>query len=342
MNEPITAYLLNKYLQGDCTPEEEAVVKEWYNSFEADTDHISAISEPQKQAIKDRLRNNIQARIASLNEEPVFETQPQVQKSNVRTLIYTLSGVAAAVIIFFGIYFNKQTAAPDTADNVELVNVTNTTKSIYEQVLSDGSHVWLSPGAQLKFSKKFTGNTREVTMTGESFFEITKNPAKPFIIYSNNMVTKVWGTSFRVRDSKNLSFADVSVVTGKVSVKLVKSNSFGHNNKALNEVMIYPNQQVTYSKKNNELKEKFNIDIKELHIWKKVNISFDNATIESVMPVLNKRFEVNIHTADTKLNAYLLNADFNDLNLPQIMELLKKTLNVSYEVDGTDILLVRN
>jgi ferric-dicitrate binding protein FerR (iron transport regulator) len=194
--------------------------------------------------------------------------------------------------------------------------------------------VWLSPGAQLKYSKVFTGNTRQVSMSGESFFEVTKNPAKPFIINSGHIITKVWGTSFRVRDIKGAATADVTVVTGKVSVKSAADEK---QNGAVNEVMLYPKQQVVFN--HNNLKTNKQAPTRELMIWQKMNLSFDNAPLKQVATTLDKDFDVNISITNDTIKSYTLNADFNGLNLPEILEILHKTLNVSYDIAGGNISL---
>jgi len=329
MKKQVPAYLLKKYLKGQCSPKEELEVEEWYNSFENESDYVSAISVEQKR----RLKNRIASRIGVINPG-------DTGNRGIRYLVYTASGIAACLLIAF--LFFKNTPKPVITD-AGFITVTNTTKNINKQVLSDGSYVWMMPGSRIKYSRTFTGNKREVTLTGESFFQVTKNPAKPFIIYSKNLITKVWGTSFRVRDSKDLPFADVTVVTGKVSVKLLHPLSFHQQPKnkynIAGEVMIYPNQQVTYMKKTQAFAEKTKVDMTALALWKKANISFDNRPLKEVIPVLDKAYHVSITTTGNKLPGYLLTADFTGMNFPEIMEMLHKALDVDYEINGQDIIL---
>ncbi len=334
MDKRISSYWLDKYLKGDCSSAEEEQVVEWYNSFKDDPDWLSSVSETEKQEIKYRIYIAIVA-----NAQGLVLPETPSSKIKVKYLFYAIGGIAAMLLIYWGVQF-LPSSTPKTgslATNTIIIN--NRTKRILEQTLGDGSHVWLSPGAQIKYDKVFTGNSREVTMTGESFFEVTKNPAKPFIINSGKIIIKVWGTSFRVRDSKTSSFADVTVVTGKVSVKiassLIKINT-------VKEVMIYPNQQVTYEKEQNGLKTNEKVSIKELKIWQKINLSFDNTNLKQVITILNRNFQVNISATDEAIKDYTLNADFNGLNLAQIMEILHETLNITYEISGDNITLKRS
>ncbi|RYD69136.1 MAG: FecR family protein, partial [Sphingobacteriales bacterium] len=316
--------------------QEEIEVREWYNSFINDDDHVSSFSSLQKADLKMRIKKAIDENIVL--QQQANPGAKNSGKNNLRYLLLAVSGVAAMVMLVIGLkVFNSSSINRPSATIGELISITNKTKSIQEQVLSDGSHVWLYPGAKIQFAKDFTGNTREVSMTGESFFDVAKNPEKPFIIYSSHMVTKVWGTSFRVRDSEITGFADVTVVTGKVSVKTIKNAD-----EDLKEVMLHPNEQVTYVKQKDVLKTSKQVNDTDLNIWKKINLSFDNRPIKEVIPVLNRHYNVNIISTDDKLNGYLLNADFNGLNFVSVMEILRKTLNISYEINNTSIILKNN
>jgi len=331
MSKQLPTYLLDKYLKGQCTPDEEVSVENWYNSFQDDSDYLSFVSSDERNELKNRIHN----RIAN-NITPVKGIKSGKRKA-FTYLAYSLSGIAATLIVCFILI----RPAKYQANGIKLITVTNNTKNIFEQVLSDGSCVWMMPGAKIKYPQTFTGNKREINLSGESFFEVTKNPAKPFIVYSGNLVTKVWGTSFRIRDSKELSYADVTVLTGKVSVKLLHTNTSPNHSdfKAINEVMIYPNQQVCYAKKQHIFKEQLKAQMQGLSTWKKESLSFDNMPVKDVIPVLNKAFNINISTADQKIDNYLLSADFNGLNFPEIMEMIHKALNVNYEISGKAVII---
>ncbi|MFI5157372.1 MAG: FecR family protein [Sphingobacteriales bacterium] len=331
MSEQVPTYLVDKYLKGQCTPDEEALVEDWYNSFQNDADYLSFVSIEERNELKNRIRNRIENNITS-----VRDIKSKKRKA-LTYLVYALPGVAASLIVCFIL----MRPAKHHANGAKLITVTNNTKNIFEQVLSDGSHIWMMPGAKIKYAQVFTGNQRVITLSGESFFEVTKNPLKPFIVYSGNLITKVWGTSFRIRDSRELSYADVTVLTGKVSVKLLHPD-ISHNLskvKNIDEVMIYPNQQVSFAKKQHLFKEQLKPQMQGLSIWKKESLSFDNMPVKDVIPVLNKAFNISISTADQKISNYLLSADFNGLNFPEIMELIHKALNVNYEINSKAVII---
>lgn len=338
MKKQLRVSLFRKYLSGQCTPEEEALIEEWYASSENEEDYTTSISGQQKQQLKDSIRRSISDKISAEVNEPVVISK----RLNVRRLVWTTAGIAASLFILFAVVLHKPTVIKTEVAVNEAISIINKTNTISETTLSDGSHVWMMPGANLQYHKLFSANRREVHLSGEAFFEVTKNPARPFVIYSRNLITKVWGTSFRVRDSKELSFADVTVMTGKVSVKLVHPENFPKNSNAksnANEVMIYPSQQVTYLKKEQSFVEKPKADMTAMLIWKKPDITFNNRPMREVIPVLNKTFNVNISASEDNINSLLLTADLNGLNFPEIMQMLHKALGINYDINGQNIVL---
>ncbi len=339
MRKRISGALLDKYLKGECSPEEKEFIKNWYESFSPEDDGVSGMNDLEKQLLRDRMFMQISGKVAS--DEDIAAGGKVVR---LKFLSYA-AAVAAIIFIAYlvlpGHHKNQQTAPASS----QIVTINNTGKNIREQTLNDGSRVWLSPGTQITYNKSFGSANRELAMSGEAFFEVTKNPQKPFIINSGHIITEVWGTSFRVRDGKQATSADVSVVTGKVSVSLpgtapVNINKpLPANSKSL--VMLYPDQQAVYSGKDNALHTKQEKQA-DLLIWKKISLSFDNATVKDVIPLLDKTFSLNIHSSDETINNYFITADFNGLNFPQIMEVLRNTLNINYEINGNNVTLTKN
>lgn len=329
MEKDILQKLIEKYLKGNCTPEEVAAIHEWYNSFEEEQDPVDFISSQQQQELKERLLTNIKRNVATGN---VRSREINSRKNISRTLIYMLSGVAAMVILTIGVFFyiQKTSSSLDLGD----VHVVNMTKTIQKLVLSDGSIIWLNPKSKVIYPQNFTSTQREIKMQGEAFFEVTPDPRRPFIIYSANVITRVWGTSFRIRAYENIP-VEVSVLTGKVSVQL--------QTKEKSELILLPHQTATYLKNADLLKKGVEKKTSAMSIWKKETLTFDNEPIREVIKVLNTHFEVNISTADEKLLDYVLKADFTDQSLPSILEMLRKSLDVENEIsEGGIILLYTN
>ncbi|MGN8072108.1 FecR family protein [Mucilaginibacter sp. 22184] len=336
MKEHLSIELLERYINGECTDAEAALVKQWYQSFDHDAGYTSTLNAAQQKVLEEKIYNSILDHIDAVDDEEI----PVVNKRNTWLWIGSVAAVLLVAIIL-GLYRRASKDNKDTfTDNQqEIVVITNNSHRIYKSRLPDSTTVWLNPNAQLKYPKVFAASARMVSMSGECFFEVTKNPARPFIISSHSIITKVWGTSFRVRDNDKSSEADVAVVTGKVSVSIKTKQSI--NNTQLNivsgDVMLYPHQKAVYSAYDHTLKPIIKSDERALKIWNHENLLFDNKLMKDIVPALNARYKTHIIVVNEKLNHYMLNADFTGFNLPDVLEALNKSLSIDYEIKNNTI-----
>jgi transmembrane sensor len=343
MNETEFTDLLQKYVKGECTELEKQLVKQWYTSFDHDHDYFTGLDMEAEKQLEERIYDKILDTIDLSDSVKVLPDSP----NRGRTLRIWYSA-AAAVALFIGValFFHKSTKSSNNliveAKVPQFINFTNNTNRLLKSVLPDNSIVWLSPHANIRYPKIFDPRFRLVSMSGECFFEVVKNPKQPFVINSRSIITKVWGTSFLVDDREGRDSAEVSVVTGKVSVSLKSKNKVYNNSLSLQkgDVMLYPHQKLIYAVSEQVFKQESTVNELSLQLWSKVDLSFDNKPLQEIIPELNKKFHVHISVADEKLNHYILHGDFDNFNLPEILESLKTSLNVNYEINNNKIELI--
>lgn len=323
MNEDYLRKLVKRYLDKKSTDEELEVFVYLMKQGKLDP------------YIKEAMDTTIQQVIAG---DTLPDTTKTVRKKNyyfkIAASILLVSGLLA--VSYF--YKNKQTA-------INIVSIKNHTGIIFKQVLPDGSQVWLNPNASLSFPSKF-GQLREVTMQGEAFFNVTKDHKHPFQITSGQVLTKVWGTSFRIRSVPGENNTKVTVLTGKVSVSIPKNNQAKSENTSVTpektsikaeEIMLLPQQEAIYQKvAHHLLKTPVSAD---LTMWNNVSLSFENETIENVTRILSKHYHLQIQAEGTQLNQYRLTADFTDKNLADILFLICRSVHTTYVRDEHKITL---
>jgi len=318
----ITPELIRKYLNNSCSEEEREAVDAWYQSFDQGPDPLRLMNEGEQDNLQRSLYNRFKDYLADQNTSG---NRHPLLGNRFATLFFAFASVAALMLFFFKVGFNNQ-SSPAVAANDSRIQIAfrNAGNSIYKKVLPDNSTVWLSPNSTLTYPEKFSGQYRNVTLTGEAFFEVTKDKKHPFIISSSAITTKVWGTSFRVRAFKNLP-AEVAVMSGKVSV---------NPNNRKEEVMLLPNQKVTLAG-NRHLVKDVSSDIKsEMRIWKKVSLSFNDVQLSQVFSALNKNFNIRIYSNEPKLNGLVFTGDFTDQSLPAILDMIKESVNANYAIEG--------
>lgn len=160
--------------------------------------------------------------------------------------------------------------------------------------LSDGSKVKINSGSKLIYPKLFdSGNTREVSLVGEAFFEVAHDKEKPFIVRSGQLVTRVLGTSFTVKAYPTEDIA-VTVATGKVRVaKAQEGNLSGERDQGAESapLILTPNEQAVYSLTGRDI-QKQQVASKDYTGWSKGILRFGNVRLEEAILRLSRWYRV--------------------------------------------------
>lgn len=207
--------------------------------------------------------------------------------------------------------------------------------------LSDGSSILLQPKSKLSYPKVFKGNQRNVYMSGEAFFEISKNPKKPFLVHCNEIVTKVVGTSFRIKAYENQSELEILVRTGKVHV-----NS---QNIAQKEIVLLPNQALRYIIKDQSFDKITDITTDKsisstVRSIDQLSFEFDDIPVYQILKTIEQAYSVDIDYPQENLKNSHLTTSLNDQPLPEKLKIICKSLgtNYSYTMNGNQITLLYN
>lgn len=229
-------------------------------------------------------------------------------------------------------------------DNDEgLVEQTNNSNKPQIITLSDGSSVLLQPKSKLSYPKIFAGNERKVYLSGEGFFEISKNPKKPFLVFANEIVTKVVGTSFRISAYANQPNVEVLVRTGKVKIH---SNEMISNSNKNEEITLLPNQAVRFTRQNLKFNKITDITKDESFIHsvrtiEQLSFDFTDIPVGQIFKTIEQAYLVNIDFPKDKLKDCHLTSSLNDQPLPEKLKIICKALGnkTSYEMNGNQIII---
>ncbi|SDS12058.1 FecR family protein [Mucilaginibacter mallensis] len=204
--------------------------------------------------------------------------------------------------------------------------------------LPDNSTIILKPNAQLRYPNTFTGNKREVYLNGEAFFEVSKNKAKPFFVYSNELTVRVVGTSFVVKADKADKQFKIIVSTGRVEVfTSVKKGDAASNKQA---IVLTPNQQgILY--RNEERLEKANLK-KPLLLSKEstsLHFNFVGTPFSKVISTLDEAYGVNIIYNEKVMANCQLTASLIDQPLDERLKLICKAVEADYKIIDGQIII---
>lgn len=229
-----------------------------------------------------------------------------------------------------------------SASPTQLSERINTTSAPLTVALPDGSQVTLQPASRISFNDRFQGAKREVYLTGEAFFQVQRNPEKPFYVYANELVTKVLGTSFTVKSYEDQAERQVVVRTGRVSVFSRKDWQLAENQTQpeVPGVVLTPNQQVVFNREEGHFHRTIipNPAIIDSHFNRNVFV-YDDTPVTQVFEQLEKAYGVDIVFDEQLLKQCTLTARFHEEPLTEKLALICQTIKASYQIVDAQIVI---
>ncbi|WP_169513423.1 FecR family protein [Flexithrix dorotheae] len=339
--------IISKDINGESSAEEKTKLKEWIaESEDNQTFYFSFLHFLKKNnEASDVDKNQIWDQVCS----EIEKSEPNEKKNGNNRRLYNKvwiiknwQSIAASVTIFFllgiSVYFflNDQTFSlkegPAIAENSIMVEKSIPAGKKLNFSLPDGSTIKLNGQSALRFKENFQeGNLREVYLEGEAFFNVAKNPQKPFVIHTSYSEVKVLGTSFNVNAFPENKEEKVSVSTGKVLVKK-KSNEIFSDSLTL----VRGEMAVLKADQKEVEKEFFN---PELSSWKDGVLVFDDASFHEIVKSLERWYGVEfiIHKEVGEKGGY--NARFENQNLLNVLESIKYSLKFEYEIKENKVMV---
>ena len=265
----------------------------------------------------------------------------QMDGAPVSTPVYRLSwlryAAAAVVVLLAGWAIQRWQREPETLyaqrseqiDNVrEEVNETQAEKVVR---LPDGSQATLAHGSRISFPEKMNGGKREVYLSGEAFFDVKRNPSKPFFVYAGELTTRVLGTSFTVRSFDRENVASVQVRTGSVSVE-------ARAERKMQSVVLSPNQQASFFRKEERLSMGL-VKAPQPVVPQPgpAGFTFNNAPVSAIFDSLGRAYGIEIVYDKEAVAACRLTSSVQEESLFEILGVICEAIEADYQVTGAKI-----
>ena len=198
-------------------------------------------------------------------------------------------------------------------------------------ILPDGSSVLLNRHSSLSYPKRFKSDNREVQLTGEAYFEVSKDQKHPFIVQTEHINVQVLGTHFNVDAYRNNPEVKTTLLTGSVAVSN-KSKSV--------RVILKPNEIAIYNKVEEKLTRKVLENVEDEISWRQGEFIFDDLPLQEIARELSNSFGATIHIADTALQNYRIIARFrNGEDLTTILSVLHNAGYFDYSQNNKQIII---
>ncbi len=275
-----------------------------------------------------------------------------VASTKVKPLLYNnfwKFATASIVVLSLGLYYFGKKAVLSKPNYEEMMMAekhpgfekVNNSNEPMKIGLSDGSVITLQPNSKLSYPETFAADKREVYLSGEGFFDIAKNSKKPFLVYANEVVTKVLGTSFSIKAYDKDVDVVVKVVTGKVSVQSKKADI---KNETFNEqegLILYPNQMAVFERTPEKLRRTLIDNPILIKSSKKVSqdFNFKNTPVITAFETLEKGYGVTIVYDNEILRNCSITAPLENETLYEKLDLICKVIHASYEIVDAQIVI---
>lgn len=319
--------LAARYMAGETSSEEE---KEFLDTVEQNAEYRVRYEALKVFWGKSQQRDSIDAQKAyDLVKSTIAfgDTQRSARSRSLKLVLLKIAAVVAIGFLMSYLAFNR------ISFDYKIKSFTWTEK--YNKkgerskiLLSDGSSVWLNADSRLKFPEQFSDN-REVYLSGEAFFDITKNPSKPFVIHLDNGDVRVLGTSFNVKSFKDDANVETSVVSGKVA--FISNSDSKHDT-----IFLTPNHKAVLTKRSGEIMTQ-ETNMEEDRAWVDGKIIFRSNSFKEVGKVLERYFDKKVEFDSPELMNCKLTGTFQNNTLAEIMELLAATKDYQYTINEKNI-----
>lgn len=247
-----------------------------------------------------------------IHETPVVEIRPNNHRLIWRIAAGLIILLTAAFMLYQFVFQNKTT---------ELL----ATNQVRTEKLADGTEVSLNQHSSLSWNRKFNKNERRVSLKGDAYFDVAKNPKKAFVIEAGSVEIKVLGTAFYVDAHSESDKIEVIVKRGTVAVTAAGNQ----------QVTLQAGEMASFNKREEKL-AKFQDRDKNVLSWKTKVMIFQDTPLAEVIQIIGKTYGVKVRLTNPDLAACRLTATFEKMPLDDVLNVVSETLSLAWNKTGSD------
>ena len=324
----MTEDFIRKYLTGGLTGSEERELRKWLEEDKTNRrvfENMVAEWHLEPSQIE-RSRKKVYTRLTGTGEG-------KVKGRSFLPYFLKIAATVAIVATAVWVLMNAEGEKPDEILTSGPVQVEK--HALYGQKITlklpDGSMVTLNSGSKLIAPDRFEGDAREVSLTGEAFFDVARDTSKPFVIHAGELTVQVLGTSFNVRTYADEDDISVAVLSGKVSVS---------GGKTQDEHFLLPDEMLSYYTKEELFSQKKDFDKDLILGWKDQHLVFQDESIGNILKTLSRWYDVDFDI-DAGFDARKpfdqqkgFTGKFRNSTLNQVLESVAYNYRFEYEING--------
>lgn len=199
----------------------------------------------------------------------------------------------------------------------------------FRLTLSDGTNIYLNSATELKYPVRFDEKERTVYLSGEAYFEVTKDAKRPFYVVTDDIRVQVYGTEFNV-NTRNPGSVQTVLVDGKVGIK---------KRGAKDEIIMKPGELASFNREDGKFEVK-EVNVRQYVVWKDGYFTFENETLEQIMNTLSLWYDVDVFFQSESAKSLLFTGfmkRYNDIS--EILSAITDVVGVNFTINGKTIVV---
>jgi ferric-dicitrate binding protein FerR (iron transport regulator) len=320
--------MLNRFLQGGRSAQEERKLFEWFRTPDK-KDELFLLYQDHLEKASDCLDNDIQQRMFEHIGLKIKEAD-QARKIRKLSFRYRVAQVAVACILFcFGISFYFLQGGQQVSSGYLTIKADRGQKASME--LPDGTLVWLNSDTKMKYSNTYNHKDRIVKLDGEAYFEVAKDLDKPFIVQVNDMEIEALGTAFNVKAYAIDDHIYATLMEGKVAVITGSDRT-----------LLSPNEHLSYSRNTHKSVKTtlYNTDL--VSAWQNGRIVFSGETLGEAAVMLERIYNIRIIFETDDIKTYTLLGTIKNNSLSNVFEIMSLTVPITYTITDNSVIIRKN
>lgn len=317
--------VLLKYARGVADAGETASVEKWLSE---DPDNMAVLENTARIWHAWDTRRRIAGRDT---DKALSKVHKRIGRNRRRTVALRLMAAASFVIGVMGIGLSAYVLTSGKSEPEMIVMSTN--PGMRSSVtLPDGTKVCLNAGSRIEYPSFYPGNERRVVLEGEAYFDVARDEDKPFVVAAadGRVKVQVLGTRFNLSAYADDGFVQTTLIEGSVRLDLEGRDG---------GILMQPDDKVTYSLADGKVyREKCRTDC--VTSWIDGRFIFRDTPLPQVLQQLSHFYSVDFKVMDRRIDGYTFTGVFRDASLFQIMDYLKMTSKMEYDIENTESQMV--
>ncbi len=359
------AELLSRKLSGEATADELQELERWLQTHQGDQYFSDLLFEYWNShhiisPVTDTASDQHFAYILKMAKENQEDISPVLSRktSNIVRLIKRMA-IAALIAgpVAIPVWLLNKKESPDMATNARHKNEVVAKKGARSKmILPDGTHVWLNSDSKIQYDQAFNDTIREVTLDGEAYFDVARNPKRPFIVHTSYIDIRVLGTAFNVKSYAQEKTIETTLIHG--SVEVTKKNEA-----QLSRIILQPKEKLVFNKLETDFdregdtairpvfekdepafafvalpKNVADTSLKETS-WIYNRLDFEGDTFSELAVKMERWFNTKITFKNEKLanHRLQLHGAFEDESLEEALKALQLITTFTYKINNNEV-----